>query len=244
MDTIEYNKDRVAALPLLAEKLGWQGDTTLLQQALTHPTYFEGQRGEDDQDNQRLEFLGDSILGFIVARELFKRNPGADEGYLSKTRAALVCEGSLADLARELDLGDYIIMGKGSLKNGEQNRNSILADAFEAVTGAIYLAQGLKPVEDFLLARFTPELEAKVGDRYEDYKGLIQMLVQTLEERHVSYPLLAAEGPSHQRTFTVALVYCGKTLAKASGPSKKEAEQRAARLAWQRREEWLPKVAR
>lgn len=142
MDTIEYNKDRVAALPLLAKKLGWQGDTTLLQQALTHPTYFEGQRSEGDQDNQRLEFLGDSILGFIVARELFKRNPGADEGYLSKTRAALVCEGSLADLARDLDLGAYIIMGKGSLKNGEQNRNSILADAFEAVTGAIYLAQG------------------------------------------------------------------------------------------------------
>ena len=244
MDTIEYNKDRVAALPLLAKKLGWQGDTTLLQQALTHPTYFEGQRSEGDQDNQRLEFLGDSILGFIVARELFKRNPGADEGYLSKTRAALVCEGSLADLARDLDLGAYIIMGKGSLKNGEQNRNSILADAFEAVTGAIYLAQGLKPVEDFLLTRFTPELEAKVGDRYEDYKGLIQMLVQTLDERHVSYPLLAAEGPSHQRTFTVALVYCGKTLAKASGPSKKEAEQRGARMAWQRREEWLPKVGR
>ncbi len=244
MDTVEYNKDRVAALPLLAEKLGWQGDTVLLQQALTHPTYFEGQRGEGDQDNQRLEFLGDSILGFIVARELFKRNPGADEGYLSKTRAALVCEGSLADLARELDLGAYIIMGKGSLKNGEQNRNSILADAFEAVTGAMYLSQGLAQVEKFLLARFTPELEAKVGDRYEDYKGLIQMLVQTLDERHVSYPLLAAEGPSHQRTFTVALVYCGKTLAKASGPSKKEAEQRAARLAWQRREEWLPKVGR
>lgn len=244
MDTAEYNKERVAALPKLAAKLGWQGGTALLQQALTHPTYFEGQRAEGDQDNQRLEFLGDSILGFIVARELFKRNPGADEGYLSKTRAALVCEGSLADLARELDLGAYIIMGKGSLKNGEQNRNSILADAFEAVTGAIYLAQGLEQVEKFLLARFTPELEAKVGDRYEDYKGLIQMLVQTLEERHVSYPLLAAEGPSHQRTFTVALVYCGQTLAKASGPSKKEAEQRAARLAWQRREEWLPKMSR
>lgn len=240
MDTVEFNKARAAALPQLAEKLGWQGDMSLLRQALTHPTYFEGQRSEGDQDNQRLEFLGDAILGFIVARELFKRNPGADEGYLSKTRAALVCEGSLADLARELELGSYILMGKGSLKNGEHERNSILADAFEAVTGAIYLAQGQEQVENFLLTRFTPELEAKVSDRYEDYKGLIQMLVQTLEERHVSYPLLAAEGPSHQRTFTVGLVYCGQTLATASGPSKKEAEQRAARLAWQRRGEWLP----
>ena len=241
MDTVEFNKSRVARLGELGEKLHWQGDLSLLQQALTHPTYFEGQKPEGEQDNQRLEFLGDSILGFIVARELFKRNPAADEGYLSKTRAALVCEGSLADLARELSLSDYIIMGKGSLKNGEQNRNSILADAFEAVIGAMYLAQGLPKVEEFLLARFTPELETKIADRYEDYKGMIQMLVQTLEERHVSYPLLAAEGPSHQRTFTVGLVYCGQTLATASGLSKKEAEQKAARIAWQQRENWLPK---
>ena len=202
----------------------------LLQQALTHPTYFEGQKSPGDEDNQRLEFLGDSILGFVVARELFKRNPAADEGYLSKTRAALVCEGSLADLARELGLGDYIIMGKGSLKNGEQNRNSILA-------------QGQEKVEAFLLARFTTELEEKVGDRYEDYKGLMQMLVQTLSERHITYQLLSAVGPSHQRTFTVALVYCGETLASASGPSKKEAEQKAARLAWQRKDEWVARLA-
>mgnify|MGYP001035636390 CR=1 FL=1 len=237
MNTVDVNKSRRERLGELAEKLNWQGDMQLLQQALTHPTYFEGQKSPGDEDNQRLEFLGDSILGFVVARELFKRNPAADEGYLSKTRAALVCEGSLADLARELGLGDYIIMGKGSLKNGEQNRNSILADAFEAVVGAMYL------VEAFLLARFTTELEEKVGDRYEDYKGLMQMLVQTLSERHITYQLLSAVGPSHQRTFTVALVYCGETLASASGPSKKEAEQKAARLAWQRKDEWVARLA-
>lgn len=242
MNTAAVNKIRQENLSVLAAKLGWQGDLQLLQQALTHPTYYEGQKTEGDQDNQRLEFLGDSILGFIVARELFKRNPQADEGYLSKTRAALVCEGSLADLARELGLDDYLIMGNGSLKNGEQHRNSILADAFEAVTGAIYMAQGFDKVEAFLLERFTPELEEKVGDRYEDYKGLMQMLVQTLDERHLSYQMLAVEGPSHQRVFTVALVYCGRTLAKASGPSKKEAEQKAARLAWQQREQWLPTI--
>ncbi len=197
MNTVDVNKSRRERLGELAEKLNWQGDMQLLQQALTHPTYFEGQKSPGDEDNQRLEFLGDSILGFVVARELFKRNPAADEGYLSKTRAALVCEGSLADLARELGLGDYIIMGKGSLKNGEQNRNSILADAFEAVVGAMYLAQGQEKVEAFLLARFTTELEEKVGDRYEDYKGLMQMLVQTLSERHITYQLLSAVGPSH-----------------------------------------------
>ena len=239
MNTVDVNKSRRERLGELAEKLNWQGDMQLLQQALTHPTYFEGQKSPGDEDNQRLEFLGDSILGFVVARELFKRNPAADEGYLSKTRAALVCEGSLADLAR----GDYIIMGKGSLKNGEQNRNSILADAFEAVVGAMYLAQGQEKVEAFLLARFTTELEEKVGDRYEDYKGLMQMLVQTLSERHITYQLLSAVGPSHQRTFTVALVYCGETLASASGPSKKEAEQKAARLAWQRKDEWVARLA-
>ncbi len=226
MNTEGVNKSRIDKLGALAEKLNWLGDLHLLQQALTHPTYFEGQKMPGDEDNQRLEFLGDSILGFVVARELFKRNPQADEGYLSKTRAALVCEGSLADLARELGLG-----------------NSILADAFEAVIGAMYLAQGLEKVEAFLLARFTTELEEKVGDRYEDYKGLMQMLVQTLSERHITYQLLSAVGPSHQRTFTVALVYCGETLATASGPSKKEAEQKAARLAWQRQDEWVARLA-
>lgn len=241
MDTIEYNRERRERIGELAGKLNWQGDLSWLEQALTHPTYFEGRDPAGEHDNQRLEFLGDSILGFIVARELFKRNPQADEGYLSKTRAALVCEGSLADLARELNLNDYLVMGKGSLKNGEQHRNSILADAFEAVTGAIYMAQGFAAVEDFVLARFTVELEEKIADRYEDYKGLMQMLVQTLEERHVSYPLLSAEGPAHQRTFTVALVYCGQTLATASGHTKKEAEQKAARLAWRNKEKWLPR---
>ena len=106
MNTEGVNKSRIDKLGALAEKLNWLGDLHLLQQALTHPTYFEGQKMPGDEDNQRLEFLGDSILGFVVARELFKRNPQADEGYLSKTRAALVCEGSLADLARELGLGD------------------------------------------------------------------------------------------------------------------------------------------
>lgn len=240
MDTIQYNKKRHERIGELAQRLKWHGKMDLLEQALTHPTYFEGHRPEGEYDNQRLEFLGDSILGFIVARELFKRNPEADEGYLSKTRAALVCEGSLADLARELKLDEYIVMGKGSLKNGEQHRNSILADAFEAVIGAMYLSQGLPAVEDFLLVRFTEELEAKIADRYEDYKGHIQMLVQTLEERKVSYPLISFEGPPHMRTFNVALVYCGQTLATGSGATKKEAEQKAAREAWQRREEWLP----
>lgn len=241
MDTVEYNRERRERIGELAKKLKWQGELALLKQALTHPTYFEGQKPPGEYDNQRLEFLGDSILGFIVARELFKRHPDCDEGYLSKTRAALVCEGSLADLARELKLDEYIVMGKGSLKNGEQHRNSILADAFEAVTGAIYLAQGFAAVEDFVLARFTVDLEEKIADRYEDYKGDIQMLVQTLAERHVSYPLLSAEGPSHQRVFTVALVYCGQTLATGSGSSKKEAEQKAARKAWQQRDKWLPR---
>lgn len=241
MDTVQYNRKRHERIGELASRLKWHGKLDLLVQALTHPTYFEGHRPEGEHDNQRLEFLGDSILGFIVARELYKRNPDADEGYLSKTRAALVCEGSLADLAREIKLDEYIVMGKGSLKNGEQHRNSILADAFEAVIGAMYLSQGLAAVEDFLLVRFTEELEAKIADRYEDYKGHIQMLVQTLEERRVSYPLVASEGPPHMRTFTVALVYCGQTLATGTGASKKEAEQKAARDAWMRQAEWLPR---
>lgn len=243
MDTIQYNKKRHERIGELAARLNWHGKLDLLEQALTHPTYFEGHRPPGEYDNQRLEFLGDSIVGFIVARELFKRNPDADEGYLSKTRAALVCEGSLADLARELKLDEYIVMGKGSLKNGEQHRNSILADAFEAVVGAMYLSLGLAAVEEFLLVRFTEELEAKIADRYEDYKGHIQMLVQTLSERKVSYPLISADGPPHMRTFKVGLVYCGQQLACGVGASKKEAEQRAAREAWMHQDEWFPAYA-
>jgi ribonuclease-3 len=226
----------------LAKQIGWQGDFALLQQALTHPTFFEGIKAEGNIDNQRLEFLGDAVLGILVGEELYRRYPHANEGFLSKTRSSMVCEGALADIARTFDLSDYLLMGKGSLKKGEQHRDSIMSDAFEAMIGAMYLQMGMEVVRRFVELLFTTAFENVSADKYEDFKGLMQQLVQSIGEEHLHYRLLRTEGPDHDRTYTIALYYHGMKLGEASGSSKKEAEQGAASMAWHSKEDWLNKV--
>lgn len=223
----------------LAKKIGWQGDLTLLKQALTHPTFFEGIKSEENIDNQRLEFLGDAVLGILVGEELYHRYPKANEGFLSKTRSAMVCEGALADIARTFDLSEYLLMGKGSLKKGEQYRDSIISDAFEAVIGAMYLQMGMAVVRNLVELLFTKAFENVSSDKYEDFKGLMQQLVQSIGEEHLHYRLIKTEGPDHDKIYTIALYYKGMNLGEASGSSKKEAEQKAASIAWHSQEDWL-----
>lgn len=226
----------------LAEELDWQGDTALLEEAMRHRTCFEGIFPKDIHSNQRLEFLGDAILGFVIGRELFLQYPDQQEGYLSQARSKLVCEGSLAELARELRLQDYLMMGHGGIKNQENTKDSTLSDAFEALVGALYLSQGMPKTEQFLLERFTPEFAAKINARYEDYKGQLQHVIQAITRSAPRYRLLSAVGPTNDCVFTIAACYQGLTLAVASGSSKKEAEKLAARLALERKEEWLSKI--
>lgn len=229
-------------IEVLAKKIGWQGDLTLLRQAMTHPTFFEGIKAEGNVDNQRLEFLGDAVLGLLVGEELYLRYPLANEGFLSKIRSSMVCEGALADIARTLALADYLQMGKGSLKKGEQHRDSIISDAFEAMIGAMYLQMGMEVVRNFIGLNFTEAFENISADKYEDFKGLMQQLAQSRGDEHLHYKLLKTEGPDHDRTYTIALLYCGLKIGEASGSSKKEAEQGAASMAWHNKEEWLARL--
>ena len=240
------NQSKILNMPRnaeeLAEKISWQGPLTLLNQALTHPTFFEGIKAEGNVDNQRLEFLGDAVLGFLVGEELYKRYPDANEGYLSKIRSSMVCEGALADIARTFELSEYIHMGKGSFKKGEQYRDSIVSDAFEAMIGAMYLQMGMETVRKFVELHFTEAFENVSAGKYEDFKGLMQQLAQSRGEEHLHYKLIKAEGPDHAKNYTIALFYSGLKLGEATGTSKKEAEQGAAMQAWQSKDEWLPKL--
>lgn len=239
---MNVNKDRELQICELAKILQWDGDISLLRQAMTHPTYFEGVKSIENKHNQRLEFLGDAVLGLVVGKELFKMYPDEAEGFLSKTRSSMVCEGALAELARGLDLYDCILMGKGSLRNGEQNRDSILSDAFEAMVGAMFLEMGMEKVEEFLLQLFTTAFAEANTSKYEDYKGLMQQLVQARGDAHLMYRTTGSSGPDHNRTFWVSLYYMDMVLAEASGRSKKEAEQNAAHKAWDSQEIWLKQV--
>ncbi len=240
-DFIKKHSTERKDLTELAKTIGWQGNLQLLQQAMTHPTYFEGIKAAGNVDNQRLEFLGDAVLGILVGEELYRRYPEANEGFLSKTRSSMVCEGALADIARTFRLSDYLRMGKGSLKRGEQYRDSIISDAFEAMIGAMYLQMGMETTRAFVQHLFTKAFENVSTDKYEDFKGLMQQLVQSIGEDHLHYRLLKTEGPDHNRTYTTALYYRGEKLGEASGSSKKEAEQGAASMAWHNREKWQKK---
>jgi ribonuclease-3 len=214
----------------------------LLLQALTHPTYFEGAKQEIPEDNQRLEFLGDAVLDMVVGEYLFHAYPALREGDLSKMRAALVCESALALLARELGLGQLLRLGKGGESGGDRERPSVLADAFEALVGAIYEAQGFAAVHAFIEKHFAPAIAKLTRDDFEDKKSLLQELVQRDTGYGVNYRTLSMDGPDHAPRFESG-AYCGeKLLGRGWGGSKKESEQAAAAAALASQSRWLPGI--
>ena len=205
----------------------------LLDIALTHTSYaYESKKNPRPQHNQRLEFLGDSVLSLVVSTHIYKTCPQMDEGELSKHRAFLVCEETLAQLATENHLGDHLLLGKGEINlDGEENP-SILADAFESVLGAYYLDQGFAKVTELLgrlLINRIPELTADGIDR--DYKTRLQEVVQKDGPVEIDYEQVSAEGPSHNRTFVMRVLVNQEERGRGRGRTKKEAEQRAAREA-------------
>lgn len=225
----------------LAQKLGFEEeDMPILVQALTHPAYFEGAKPEEESDNQRLEFLGDAVLDLLVGYHLYLHYPEAQEGELTKMRAATVCESYLAKMSEELGINKALRLGKGSEAGGDRNRPSVLADAFEAVLGAIFVVQGMEGASAFIEKYFAHALDTLSRDDYEDKKSLLQELAQKEHHGSISYRLLSTEGPDHAKTF-VSGVYCQKILlAEGRGSSKKESEQAAAKTAYAIREQWLP----
>ncbi len=204
---------------------------SLLTEAITHSSYANEQHCAC---NERLEFLGDSVLSLIISNELFLRMPEVQEGELSKLRASLVCEQSLAELAERLHLGEALLLGHGEELSGGRKRASILSDAFEALLAAIYLDSDFFNAKTWLLALMEDKIDdAVAGKSYHDYKTIFQERVQKKGGR-IEYQLLRESGPDHQKDFFVALLVNGKEISKGKGGSKKEAEQHAAKQALER----------
>ena len=203
----------------------------LLNMALTHPSYH--QDSNYPADNQRLEFLGDAVLSLVVTEVLFERFPEEDEGVLTKIRAKIVCEKALVQVARAIELGDYLRLGRGEQLSGGRNRKSILADAMEAVIGAIYLDQGYEVAAAFVRRHFREVMENAFTGDHNDYKSKLQELVQAKNQQGVTYVILSDSGPAHAKIFTAGVYYQDRLLATGSGKSKKEAGRNAAEKALQ-----------
>jgi ribonuclease-3 len=215
----------------LEETLGIHFENpSLLQLALTHRSYIYETAGEGLSSNERLEFLGDSILAFISADYLYRAFPDLSEGELSDLRAALVRRETLATLAQEINLGNFLLMGKGEQSSGVSQR--VLASTFEAVLGAMYLDQGIEVVQQFLMPGLEPLAQTIVSKRlFKDQKSLFQEQAQAHVGITPSYRLVNQEGPSHNREFTVEVLLGDQVAGRGQGRNKQTAEQEAARAA-------------
>ena len=217
----------------LSARLGVEfKDLTLLHKALIHSSYANEAKEKNIVHNERLEFLGDAVLELASSTYLYMQFPQMPEGQLTKTRASIVCSSSLAELARTLRLGDYLLLGHGEEMSGGRDRQTNLEDVFEAVIGAIYLDQGWEAAKDYVVRQLMP-LFAKVeqGGILKDYKTILQEVVYQEAQQTVSYELVSTSGPDHDKTFTFNVLITGKVMGTGTGRSKKEAEQKAARQA-------------
>ena len=213
----------------LQNNLGYQfKNPALLARALTHSSYAN-ERHVDTGDNERLEFLGDSVLGFITAEYLFANHRDFPEGELTKLRAYAVCEKSLFSYAEEIGLGNYLKLGKGEERTGGRTRPSVLSDAFEAVIAAIYLDGGMDEAKKFVLRFVVPYVEAK--PTFKDYKTMLQEVVQKNQGETLEYVLVSETGPDHDKCFTVEVHLNSNVIGRGIGGSKKKAEQNAAKEA-------------
>lgn len=218
----------------LERKLGYRFiNSALLKNALTHSSYANENKGEGVPSNERLEFLGDSVLGFVTAKHLYAVEPALPEGRMTRLRAELVCEQSLYGVAQDLELGQYLRMGHGEEKNGGRKRASILADAVEAVIAAIFLDGGIGPAESFV-ERMVLSPERVEAHHATDYKTELQELVQQKPDQLLRYIAAGESGPDHNKLFLADVSLNGEIIGSGSGKTKKEAEQAAAREALKR----------
>lgn len=210
-------------------------DEELLITALTHSSYANENKLGVDGYNERLEFLGDAVLSLIVSQYLYKKYPHYPEGELTKIRAKVVCELSLAKAAEKINLGKYLLLGKGEEATGGRYRESILADASEAITGAIYMDSDFDTVNRLMLDRFELDIVQAVdrGNLFIDYKTELQEILQKTNKSRLEYLVFKEEGPDHNKTFYMNVVINGIIIGTGAGKNKKEAEQAAAKDALQ-----------
>ena len=223
------------ALSDLASRLGYDFDNEdLLARAMTHRSYANEYR-QIDHDNQRLEFLGDAVLGLVIAEALFRADEDAPEGALSSRLSELVCEGALVERATELELGDFVLLGRGEELTGGRSKESLLADAYEALLGALYLDGGFEVTRSLILGHFDEAIaqvtRGSTSSRKEapgDFKSLLQREVQSRRPVRPEYQIIATTGPPHERHFVAQVTVEGREVGRGEGRSKKEAEQAAA----------------
>jgi len=214
-------------LELLEERIGYRfQNIALLKQAITHSSFTNEQKINKMKDYERLEFLGDAVLELVSSEFLFCEYEGKREGELTKMRASMVCEPSLAFCARDLELGEFLLLGKGEENTGGRKRDSITSDAMEAVIGAIYLDGGMEKAKEFIYRFILSDLEEK--QLFYDSKTNLQEVIQGKLKKEFHYELLAEIGPEHDKVFFVEVVMEGETIGKGQGRTKKTAEQEAA----------------
>ncbi len=217
----------------LEEKLKVEfNDKLLLLKAVTHKSFPNENPDLALNNNERLEFLGDSVLGLSIATKIFEDYGEMPEGGLAKMRAILVSSVTLARKARDIDLSKHILLGRGEEMTGGRDRDSILADALEAIFGAIYLDQGFKPAKQFINELFNEDIElVKTGEYNKDFKTVLQEYVQQNSDYRPEYKIIEELGPDHNKEFKMEVLLNGERLGKGSGSTKKEAEQKAAKRA-------------
>lgn len=207
-------------------------DESLLELSLIHSSYVNENPGLTRIPNERLEFLGDAVLGLVAAELLYQRSPALTEGEMTRWRAVLVRRETLASFARTVRLGDYLYLGKGEEAGGGRQREANLAGAFEAVIAAVYLDRGLTAAREFVLKFLEPEIEQAVSQSTAaDYKSALQEFIQAREQQTPTYHVIEVTGPEHDRLFTVEVRLGESVLGRGSGKSKKAAEMEAARIA-------------
>jgi ribonuclease-3 len=207
----------------------------LLEQAFVHSSYCNENPSFRYCSNERLEFLGDAVLNLVVTEKLYKEFPERPEGELTEIRASLVCRDTLAELASSLELGEWLMLGRGEELGGGRTKASNLGNAMEAVIGALYLDQGLVKARRFILRQLKPELEKiKTGKTLPNYKALVQEFIQGQRRPTPVYRLVEAIGPERSKQFTSEILVDGEALARGTGGSKKVAESQAARAAWEK----------
>ena len=211
----------------LEKKIGYTfKDFSLLKQAMMHSSYTNEKHLPKYRCNERLEFLGDAVLELVSSEYLFKESPHIPEGELTKTRASMVCEPSLALCARDIGLGDYLLLGKGEEATGGRERDSVTSDAMEALIGAVYLDGGFTSAKEFIHRFILTDLENK--KLFYDSKTILQEIVQAGKKGYITYRLVREEGPDHNKSFEVQVMIGGTPYGEGKGRTKKSAEQQAA----------------
>ncbi len=203
----------------------------LLVEALTHSSYANEHRSKHIRYNERLEFLGDAVLSIVVSDYIFKNCPELPEGELTKLRASLVCEKSLFEFAKTINLGKYLVLSKGERNNGGAERPSIVSDAFEALIAAIYIDGGMEAAAKHILHFVIPAIKNSKKKKINDYKTTLQEIIQKNPGEQLEYVLVGQSGPDHNKHFVVEVHLNSNVIGKGGGRSKKEAEQQAAREA-------------